>query len=167
MWTHNLHILRLFCSCRQIVWLCWEMHKASVNYMLTIEGIVIPVRSGCNCILFSDLNLTPHFQQWQYSNCFEKSWLSFWMISKYHHSPRPPHSTQHPVYLHWSAITNAFGSLNHGAYSELLHHCQAHCSFFQHGSWWTRSSVLCDQRDADWLWLDTHQFSNNIISYLI
>lgn len=97
--------------------------------MLTIEGILIPVRSGCNCILFSDLNLTPHFQQWQYSNWFEKSWLSFWMISKYHHPPHPPHSTQRPVYLQWSAITDAFRSLNHEAYLELFHHCQTHHSF--------------------------------------
>lgn len=100
------------------------------NYMLTIEGIFIPVRSGCNCILFSDLNLTPHFQQWQYCNCFEKSWLSFWRISKYHYPPRPPHSAQHPVYLQWSAITDAFRSLNHEAYLEMLHHCQTHRRFF-------------------------------------
>lgn len=36
--------------------------------------------------------------------------------------------------------------------------------FFQHGSRWTRSSVLCNQRDTYWVWLDAHQFSNNIIS---
>lgn len=99
------------------------------NYMLTIEGIFIAVKSGCSGILFSDLNLTPHFQQWQYSNCFEKSWLSFSMISKYHHPPYPPHSTKHPVYLQWSAITDAFRSLNHETYLELLHHCQTGCSF--------------------------------------
>lgn len=44
---------------------------------------------ACNCILFSDLNLTPNFQQWQYSNCFEKSWLGFWMVSEYQPASPP------------------------------------------------------------------------------
>lgn len=127
---YNL-ILWSFCLSTQIVYDYVERctrHRST--FVLTIEGILIPVRSGCNCIFFSDLNLTLHFQQWQYSNCFEKSWLSFWMLSKYHHPPHPPHSTQHPVYLQWSAITNAFHSLNHEPYFELLHHCQTHRSFF-------------------------------------
>ncbi len=146
---HNLHILQSFFSSGQIVCDYVERYiRHRSNYMLTIEGIVIPVRSGCNCILFSDLNLTPHFQQWQYSNCFEKSWLSFWMISKYHRPPHPPHSTQHPVYLQWSAITNAFRSLNHEAYLELLHHCQTHRRFF--------SMVPDEQGLLFWVIKETH-----------
>lgn len=44
--------------------------------------------------------------------------------------PHPPHSTQHPVYLHWSAITDAFRSLNHEPHLELLHRCQTHHRVF-------------------------------------
>lgn len=94
---HNLLILWSFCSFGQLVCDCVERctrHRST--YVLTIEGILIPVRSGCNCIILSDLNLTLHFQQWQYSNCFEKSWLSFWMISKYQHPPSLPPSLPPP-----------------------------------------------------------------------
>lgn len=97
------------------------------NFMLTTKKVFIPVRSGSNCILFTDLNMTPQFQKWQYSNCFEKSWLNFWMISKYHH---PPHSTQPLVYFQWSAITNAFCSVSCEAYLELFHHCQTYRRLF-------------------------------------
>lgn len=106
------------------------------NHMLTIESIVIPVRSGCNCALLSDQNLTPHFQKWQHSNCLEKSWLS----ERYQNTTTvPSKTTQHHVYLQWSAATNAFHSFNHEAY--LPHQCQTSVQFVYHGSAWT--VILC------------------------
>lgn len=127
--------------------------------------VFIPVRSGSNCILFTDLNMTPQFQKWQYSNCFEKSWLSFWMISKYHH---PPHSTQPLVYFQWSAITNAFCSVSREAYLELFHHCQTYRRLFSMAP--DEQSCLflgCNQRDKYWVWRDPHPFSNNILFDLV
>lgn len=127
-----------------------------------------PSGPGCNCIIFSDPNLTPHFQQWQYSNCFEKSWLGFWMISVYQ-PPSPPTSLYSAsclstlkCYYRRLSFTQPWAPF--GIAPLLSDPPQVVFFFFfpQHGSTWTRSSVLCNQRDTYWVCWDAHQFSNNI-----